>query len=354
MQSARLIFQADPKVVLKASNKSTWKDSFMVARIAQHTELNGPPPPADDTWWESVLSEEEMIIGSASSRSYRPVSNLSQWDDHRADLISYAAVDWNLALDLYEKDQVVQLVVTNFNRGGLLVGGDSLQGFVPISHLIQAPCPDKDVEDFLGRYLDRPLELKVIECDRERGRIVFSERAAQSDPGSRNILLQKLSPGCCTTGIVTNITDFGVFVDLGGIEGLVHVSEISWGRVQHPTEVVSLGENVLVYVIQVDPKRARVALSLKRLHSNPWETAQQRYRPGQIVDAVITSIVPFGAFARIEDGLDGLIHVSEMSGENESDETEDLFNGKHVKTRILHVDALKQRLGLSLKLVEEE
>ena len=324
----------------------------MVTRITRHTEPTNPPPPMEDSWWEAVLSEEEIFIGTTSSRSTRLLSYNAQWDEHRTELTSLTAVDWDQALDLYEKDQVVQLLVTSFNRGGLLVGSDTLQGFVPISHLVQAPCQEKDVDEWLSRYLDQTLELKVIECDRERGRIVFSERAAQSFPGSRNVLLQNLTAGCCTTGTVTNVTDFGVFVDLGGVEGLVHVSEISWGRVQHPSEVVSLGETVLVYVIQVDPKRARVALSLKRLNPNPWETAEKRYTPGQIVDAVITSVVPFGAFARIEEGLDGLIHVSEMSNESEVDEDDDLYVGRQVKARILHVDASKQRLGLSLKLFD--
>ena len=164
------------------------------------------------------------------------------------------------------------------------------------------------------------------------------------------MLLRNLSPGSCAAGTVTNITDFGVFVDLGGVEGLVHVSEISWGRVQHPSEVVSLGEQVVVYVIQVDPKRARVALSLKRLYPNPWETAEDRYYPGQIVDAVITSIVPFGAFARLEEGLDGLIHISEINPSDELDGIGALHEGQPVRVRILHVDASKQRLGLSLKL----
>ena len=167
------------------------------------------------------------------------------------------------------------------------------------------------------------------------------------------MLLKNLAPGSCASGTVTNITDFGVFVDLGGVEGLVHVSEISWGRVQHPSEVVSLGEQVIVYVIQVDPKRARVALSLKRLYPNPWETAEERYFPGQIVDAVITSIVPFGAFARLEEGLDGLIHVSEIAACDQSEGFAPLQEGRRVKVRILHVDASKQRLGLSLKVNTE-
>jgi small subunit ribosomal protein S1 len=304
----------------------------------------------DESWWEAVLTEEQAVAGSSTMRPLRSAPSGALWEEPRGESSIARNLDWQQAIDLYEQDQVVRMVVTNFNRGGLLVSGEALQGFVPVSHLIAAPCKTADLEEWLSDYIDRVLDLKVIECDQERGRVVFSERAAQSSPGSRNMLLKNLTPGSCASGTVTNITDFGVFVDLGGVEGLVHVSEISWGRVQHPSEVVQLGEQVIVYVIQVDPKRARVALSLKRLFPNPWETAEERYFPGQIADAVITSIVPFGAFARLEEGLDGLIHVSEIVQSDESDESGSLLEGQQVKVRILHVDASKQRLGLSLKL----
>jgi small subunit ribosomal protein S1 len=154
---------------------------------------------------------------------------------------------------------------------------------------------------------------------------------------------------------VTNITEFGVFVDLGGVEGLVHVSEISWGRVHHPSDVLTLGQKVSVFVINVDPERARVGLSLKRLYPNPWETAEQRYRPGQIVEAMITSVVPFGAFARLEEGLDGLIHVSEFGAQNGAYTAgSSMREGQMILVRILHVDASRQRLGLSLNLDTEK
>jgi len=264
------------------------------------------------------------------------------------------SLDWLKAMQLYEQDQVVDLIVTGCNRGGLLVHGDGLQGFVPVSHLVDVPCTESEIEEWLAHYIDHHLNLKVIECDQERGRVVFSERAAQSMPGSRKQLLKSLQPGICVTGTVTNVTDFGVFVDLGGVEGLIHVSEISWGRVQHPADVLSLGEQITVYVIQVDQERARVALSLKRMCQNPWENAEQRYFPGQETEAVITSIVPFGAFARLEEGLDGLIHVSEMDvGEGLSDPVSMLQEGQRVRVRILHVDAGRQRLGLSLRLINE-
>jgi small subunit ribosomal protein S1 len=247
------------------------------------------------------------------------------------------------------------MVVKGYNRGGVLVSGAGLQGFVPISHLVEVPCQDSDTEIWLEKFVDRTLDLKVIECDQERGRVVFSERAARALPGSRKRLLEHLQPGDCLYGTVTNITEFGIFVDLGGVEGLVHVSEISWGRVHHPGDVVSLGEEVEVYVIQVDKERARIALSLKRLRRNPWETAEQRYHTGQVTEAVVTSVVPFGAFARLEEGLDGLIHVSEIIQDGEIPYPAELLTeGQRVQVRVLHVDAARQRLGLSLKLGEPE
>jgi small subunit ribosomal protein S1 len=264
------------------------------------------------------------------------------------------ALDWDLANQLYEQDGMVCLQVNGYNRGGLLVSGEGLQGFVPLSHLVESPADPNDVDSWLEGYVGRTLHLKVIECDQERGRVVFSERAALAEPGSRNTLLHHLKSGDCIQGTVTNITDFGVFVDLGGVEGLIHVSEISWGRVHHPADVVSLGQPVEVFVIQVNRERARVALSLKRLHPNPWETAQSRYFPGQVTEAVITSIVPFGAFARLEEGLDGLIHISEICpGQSGATPGEVLQEGEQVRVRVIHVDGPRQRLGLSLVLDDE-
>jgi small subunit ribosomal protein S1 len=244
------------------------------------------------------------------------------------------------------------MVVMGFNRGGVLVSGAGLQGFVPISHLVEVPCQESDTEIWLEKFVDRTLDLKVIECDQDRGRVVFSERAARALPGSRKRLLERLVPGDCLYGTVTNITEFGIFVDLGGVEGLVHVSEISWGRVHHPGDVVHLGDEVEVYVIQVDKERARIALSLKRLRPNPWETAEQRYHAGQITEAIITSVVPFGAFARLGEDLEGLIHVSEMSEQRIAHPKEVLHEGEVVTLRVIKIDPERRRIGLSLRMVD--
>lgn len=314
---------------------------------AQRIASQDEPPPIDEGWWQAVLAEEslssEKIFRSEKTKSPPPTSRS----------IAQETVDWNYAKTLFEEDQVIEMQVTGYNKGGLLVSGSQLQGFVPVSHVVNIPTnlTPEEQEQCLAAYVGHCLRLKVIECDPQRGRVVFSERAAQTDSGRRNLLFSQLKPGECVQGIVTNITDFGVFVDLGGAEGLIHVSELSWGRVRHPSDVVKLGEKVYVYVIHVDTQRSRIALSLKRLCQNPWETAEERYHPGQITEAIITSIVPFGAFARLEEGLDGLIHITEFGNLKENQNPiQSLREGDRVKVRILHVDASKQRLGLSLQI----
>jgi small subunit ribosomal protein S1 len=305
----------------------------------------GGPPPMDESWWAALLEEEE-----GRARATR-VSESQSAEAKKGSRI--ASINWSRARQIYDQDETVNLKVTGYNRGGLLVEGHGLQGFVPISHLVKPPLEKTEEERnrLLSSYVSCSMMLKVIECDPERGRVVFSERAALSEPGSRTVLLESLQPGERVWGAVTNITDFGVFVDLGGLEGLIHVSELSWGRVRHPTDMLKLGQKIEVYVIQVDEERSRVALSLKRIFPNPWETAEERYQPGQLVEAVITSILPFGAFARVEEGLDGLIHVSEMGHTGEVvSPAEFLTEGQVLTARVLQIDAGKQRMGLSLRI----
>jgi small subunit ribosomal protein S1 len=324
----------------------------MVNKV-RFSEFQEEPPPLDESWWESVLAEEERSVPATG----KPQSNMQPVvkTGITRPPIEPATIDWRIAGELYEQDRIICMQVTGYNRGGLLVCGEGLQGFVPVSHLVEVHGDPAKLEAYLKDYLDQPINLKIIECDHERGRVVFSERAALARPGVRNDLLETLQPGDTILGTVTNITDFGVFVDLGGVEGLVHVSEISWGRVNHPADAVSMGELLQVYVIHIDRPRARVALSLKRMHPNPWVTAEERYCQGQVVPAVITSIVPFGAFARLEEGLDGLIHISEMNGpDGQPNPAVQLYEGQELHVRILHVDGTRQRLGLSLSLDGED
>lgn len=298
-------------------------------------------PSQDDGWWASVLADEGHHAPPLS-RSAKPTEPPPKNSNG----------DWETARHLYHQDQIISLGVTGYNRGGLLVEGDGLYGFVPFSHLVgMAGYNDVHLrEKELAAYIGRTLRLKVIECVPEDGRIVFSERAAQVEAGKRAELFQSLKVGQRIWGEVTNITDFGVFVDLGGVEGLIHISELSWGRVVHPGQVVYLKQRLEVQVLEISPERCRVALSLKRLHENPWETVEKIFAADQVVPAQITSIVSYGAFARLMDGLEGLIHASEIPIKDNGQVKDTLKEGQEVEVRILHIDAARQRLGLSLRL----
>jgi small subunit ribosomal protein S1 len=194
--------------------------------------------------------------------------------------------------------------------------------------------------------------LKVIECEPSQERVVLSERAALAGEGRRKQLFRSLKTGEVVQGTVTNVTDFGVFVDLGGVEGLIHVSELSWGRVQSPSEVLKVGQEIKAIVLQVSEENARVALSLKRLFANPWEMLVDCYKPGDIVSAVVTSIMRYGAFARLDEGVEGLIHISSINLPDQMDLDHYLTPGKPIQVRILHIDAERRRLGLGLVIAE--
>jgi small subunit ribosomal protein S1 len=301
-------------------------------------------PEIDEGWWDSVLAEEERYVAPPIKREKVDVP--AKVEEPKLN------PDWNEVRDLYHEDRIVDLLVTGYNRGGVLVEGEGLYGFVPYSHLVEmAANPEKqNREDGLESYVGRKLRLKVIECAPEDGRVVFSERAALAEPGKRMDLFNTLKPGQTIKGTVTNITDFGVFIDLGGVEGLIHISELSWGRVSHPSQIVELGQDIDAQVLEISPERCRVALSLKRLLTNPWEKADTDFAVGQIVQAVITSIVSYGAFARLDAGVEGLIHASEMPLDGGKTVRDIVHENQGVRVRILHVDAAHQRMGLSLNL----
>lgn len=313
--------------------------------IGQRKVEENPIPVADEGWWDSVLAEEGR---HAAPQFVHPAAK----PEPKAEEPARPSSDWEQVRDLYSRDQIVNLRVTGHNRGGLLVEGEGLYGFVPFSHLIElagkTELPDRDAS--LESYVGRSLNLKVIECVPEDGRVVFSERAALAEPGQRALLFSAISPGQRITGQVTNITDFGVFVDLGGVEGLIHISELSWGRVIHPNQIVHLNQQLEVQVLDLAPERCRVALSLKRLFPNPWENAETSFPVGAVVPATITSVVSYGAFARLEAGVEGLVHISEIALESGQPMKDAISEGQAVTVRVLHVDASHQRMGLSLRL----
>lgn len=310
-------------------------------------------PITDEGWWESVLAEERRYSSSASRPKQVAHKSSSAASKNQQPAQSEVAVnaDWELAKDLFRDDRILSVKVVGHNRGGLLVEGDRLAGFVPFSHLVEL-AGKSEVEDrgvSLEAYKGKELKVKVIECVPEEARVVFSERAALSEPGKRSELFHNLEPGTRTKGTVTNITDFGVFVDLGGVEGLIHISELSWGRVMHPSHIVKLGQEIDVQVLDLSVERCRVALSLKRLIQNPWERASTDFAEGRVLTAKITTVLSYGAFARLEAGVEGLIHATEMPLEAGQTPRDILTEGQQVQVCVLHVDPAHQRMGLSLQ-----
>lgn len=317
----------------------------------QKGKQENPMPMIDEGWWSSVLAEESRssagsvvrVVGGSKSDTLAEAKGNS--------VEKKPTADWVQVKDLYMRDQIIDLSVTGHNRGGLLVEGDGLYGFVPFSHLVDlaGKSENADRDHDLESYVGRSLRLKVIECVPEDGRVVFSERAAQSEPGKRAELFHALEPGQHVRGVVTNVTDFGVFVDLGGVEGLIHISELSWGRVLHPTHIVKIGNEIDVQVLDLSLERCRVALSLKRLLPNPWTNAAVELPEGSSKPATITSILSFGAFARLDNGIEGLIHASEIPLTDGKPLKEILSEGQTVQVRILHLDPAHQRMGLSMR-----
>ena len=250
-----------------------------------------------------------------------------------------------------ENGKSFSLVVSGANRGGVLVDWNGVQGFVPASHLREIPHsrdPQQRMAE-LADYIGQSLTVRLIEVDAEQKRLVFSQRAAHSEFRSPSVVLTSLKPGDVRRGTVTNLTSFGAFIDLGGVEGLIHVSEMSWDRVRHPTDVLRSGWEVEVYVLGVNPEEGRIALSLKRLRPNPWTEVESRYHVGQIVEGEVTNVVSFGAFVRLEEGLEGLIHISELAEGNFLHPRNVVREGDIVRVRVLSIDGANQRLGLSLR-----
>jgi small subunit ribosomal protein S1 len=305
-------------------------------------------------------AHEEDKLQPECSLSVESAQDNGPYEDFqpRSPYLSSPEMDaaWDRITAIYGEGRVVSAIVTGWNRGGLLVRWDELQGFVPASQLKDIPIFENDDsrDEQLARWVGEELSLKVIELDRNRNRLVFSERATIWGPKDGDRILSEITPGQIRQGYVSNICDFGAFVDLGGIDGLIHVSELSWGRVSHPRELLEIGQAVSVYVISLDQANRRVALSLKRLRPDPWTIVDTRYHVGQVLSATITNVVDFGAFARIEDGLEGLVHVSELADTAVTHPSEVVQPGLQVQVTILRIDSGNHRLGLSIRKAAEQ
>jgi small subunit ribosomal protein S1 len=298
-----------------------------------------------ESWWSAVLDEEAADQPAAPAPQRAPAPERP----------APATYDWSAARELYERDAIAELFVTGVNRGGLLVEGSQIRGFIPLSHLIGVPslATEEERQAAMHQRVGSSVKAKIIEFDPEKGRVVFSERAAQAAPGRRAELLAQLKVGDRIQGEVTNITNFGVFIDLGGMEGLVHLSEISWGRVHNPADFATIGQKVDVEVISVDREQGRVALSLKRLLPDPWVTVPDRYVPGMWVPCTITHVTSFGAFAALEEGVEGLIHISELADGSVSHPRNVVSEGDELTARVISVEVPTRRLALSLRRTDE-
>ena len=260
---------------------------------------------------------------------------------------------WRKLQQVHDSGDVIEAKVINYNKGGLLVNLDGVRGFVPSSQVAGiSRGPETQKQSDMARMVGNALTLKVIEINRNRNRLILSERQAVQEvrEGRKGELLSSLKEGDVRTGTVTSVCDFGAFVDIGGADGLVHLSEISWSRVKHPSEVLKPGDRVQVYILSIDNDRKRIALSIKRTQTEPWVTVSNRYQLGQIIDATITQLASFGAFARIEDGVEGLIHVSEIGDGRLQHPREAVQEGETVNVRIIRIDPQRKRIGLSMKL----
>lgn len=258
---------------------------------------------------------------------------------------------WDELAQHFEHGEPVTGQIVKVNRGGVLVDLRGVQGFVPMSQLASVPRREADSLDYLSSRIGEQVNLAVLELDPHRNRVVLSERVLLQKRRDelKEKLFQEIEEGQVRKGLITSITDFGLFVDLGGADGLIHISEMSWTPVNSTEEAGSVGEEIDVYVLRVDKEAQRIALSLRRLRPGPWETVSDRYHVGQEVTGVVTNVVNFGAFARIEDGVEGLIHISELSDRPIQHPKEIVKEGATLELKIVSIEPERRRLGLSLK-----
>lgn len=263
--------------------------------------------------------------------------------------------DWQRAAELAESGETLEAPVTGYNKGGLVVPVGELRGFVPASQVPGFPQGLSQEERLsrLSEMVGANLRVKVTEIDRRNRRLILSAVAAEREwrQAQRERLMGELREGQVKRGRVSSLAAFGAFVDLGGAEGLVHLTELSWQRVRHPREVLRVGDEVEVYVMSLDQENKRIGLSLKRLQPEPWALVEDKYELGQLVEGVVTNVVDFGAFAQIEDAIEGLIHVSELTDEPLTHPRDIVRRGDLLLLRIIRIDLRRKRLGLSLKRV---
>jgi small subunit ribosomal protein S1 len=265
--------------------------------------------------------------------------------------------DWLQAEEMMGNGELYEGEVAGYNRGGLIVRFGKIRGFVPASQVVGLPrrLREEQRRERLAAMVGQQVGLKIIEVDRHRRRLIFSQRRALRawQELQRERVIAQLTEGETRHGKVTSITNFGAFVDLGGADGLIHVSELSWKRVDDPHQVLKVGQEVDVFVLDVDRQRKRIALSLKKLQPDPWTIVDDHYRVGQLVEGQVTRVLDFGAFVELDLGIEGLLHVSEMIGTPELPPSEIVLPGETLLVKIIRIESRRRRLALSARQVRK-
>ncbi|HEX4898028.1 MAG TPA: 30S ribosomal protein S1, partial [Candidatus Limnocylindrales bacterium] len=270
---------------------------------------------------------------------------------------------WRAMQEQFEAGVIIEAPVIDHNKGGLIVDC-GIRGFVPISQIVDFPRrPQNDqprdaaqeIAEKLQPFVGRKLRLKILEVNRKANRLILSEKVAlyEERREKRDELFSSLQVGQKVTGTVRSIAPFGVFIDLGGIDGLVHKSELSWNKVNNPEAGYRVGEEVEAEVIDINHERGRISLSIRRLQPDPWHSTVADFKVGDVIDGTVTKLVNFGAFVRVRDGLEGLIHISELSHQRVAHPGDVVHEGQNLKLKIISLDSERHRLGLSLKQAEE-
>ena len=283
--------------------------------------------------------------------------------NHRGEIVlsinhALEELDWRKAKKYAKTKDVYEALIGGYNKGGLIVRFGRLRGFVPQSQLAEERArgiTGETPEERYGPMVNQPIGVKVMEVDRGRNRLILSERAATREVRQqrKKALIEELRVGEIRKGIVASLENFGAFVDIGGAEGLVHLSELAWEHVTHPRQAVNIGDHIEVEVISINPDAGRIGLSRRRILSDPWDEVATSLRRGQLVRGRVTKLTKFGAFARLvdNDAVEGLIHISELAGERVSHPREVVKRGDELVLRIVKIDIKDRRLGLSLKSV---
>jgi len=315
---------------------------------------------------EGVISGRERDqIAPEELASFRvgmeiPVYVINPEDQNGTIVLSYVRAreehDWQTVEEMLSSGDVFQSKVAGYNKGGLIVPIGNLRGFVPASQIsvMRRPEGSESPEARWAKIVGDEIHVKVIEVDRQRHRLILSERSALQETREtiKDRLLDELEEGSVRTGRVTSLADFGAFVNIDGADGLVHLSEISWERINHPNEILKVGQEVQVKIIGIDRDRKRIGLSIRQTLGDPWMRKVEGIKEGQLVSGTITHLTKFGAFARLDDDLEGLIHISELSENRINHPKEVVKEGDEVTLRVIKIDPERRRIGLSLRKVD--